>query len=310
MSKPAPSPALISSNVLRAEIEPLGAQLFTLKDAAGRDLLWDGDPKFWNGRAPLLFPIVGALADGRYRLGDETYAMPKHGFARHRLFKRVDHTTSSVTFRLSTDSETLAIYPFQFELDVTFVVEGPNLTMAACVSNSGDVGLPASFGFHPAFRWPLPYGQRRDAHRVRFEKSELAPIRRIDPNGLIRSETYDNPIRDRDLMLRDDLFTDDVIIFDRLSSRRVSYGADVGPRLDIEFSDLPYLGVWTKPNANFICIEPWHGFADPIGFLSDFLKKPGGFIVPSGGEQRLSMTISLRYEGGSDFGETGQRVVR
>jgi len=166
----------IRSDGLSAEIDPLGAQLFALRDADGADLLWNGDRAFWTGRAPVLFPIVGALANDRYRLGEREFTLPKHGFARRRLFEVAEAAPGRAVFRLCWDEETLAVYPFRFELDLSFAVAGPTLTMTATVRNLDPAApMAASFGFHPALRWPLPYGQPRAAHALVFEYNEPAP---------------------------------------------------------------------------------------------------------------------------------------
>src|SRR5688572_15595165 len=155
--------ALRSSDI-SAQIDPLGAQLSVLQDRAGRDLLWRGDPAVWAGRAPILFPIVGTLAGGRYRLGDRSYALGRHGFARGKPFEVVSTTPSSAVFRLRADESTLAVYPFRFELDVAFAVAGATLTVVASVRNTGEEDLPASLGFHPGFLWPLPSAPSRSSH--------------------------------------------------------------------------------------------------------------------------------------------------
>ena len=285
----------IASQGLSAEIDPHGAQLHTLRDAEGRDLLWDGDPAVWTGRAPILFPIVGMLRNGQYRLDGQTFHLPKHGFARHKPFTITEAAPAAATFRLEQDAETLAAYPFPFRLEVAFSLAGATLTMTATVANPGETPLPASFGFHPALRWPLPYGRPRAAHRLVFEEPEPAPIRRVDAGGLVRPQPLPSPVQDRELALRDALFTDDALIFDRLASRRLTYGADAGPSLDIAFPDTVLLGVWTKPReAGFICVEPWHGLADPEGFAGDFRGKPGVFQVAPGEAKGMQMSITLR----------------
>ena len=284
----------IRSEGLSAEIDPLGAQLHALRDADDRDLLWDGDPAIWTGRAPILFPIVGMLVDGRYRLDAETYALSKHGFARHSLFEMVQHTSSCATFRLRASEETLKVYPFRFELDLTFGLAGAALTITASVGNLGAETMPASFGFHPALRWPLPYGHSRADHRLKFEHEEPAPIRRIDHAGVVKPADYPTPVRGRDLRLRDELFENDAVIFDQLESRSVGYGAPSGPQIEIAFPDTPYFGVWTKPGAPYICIEPWHGIADPQGFHGDFREKPGVFEVAPGEARIITLSISLK----------------
>ena len=283
----------ICSQQLTAEIDPLGAQLFSLKDPEGRDLQWNGDPAVWKGRAPILFPIVGALAGNRYELDGRTYSLFRHGFARERLFSLVERDAASALFRLDWDQETFRLYPFHFQLDLRFALTSASLRIVATVKNlEAHKELPASFGFHPAFRWPLPYGQARAGHFLDFEKEEPAPIRRLDSQGLVMPAEFETPVKNRKLPLRDELFAADAIIFDALASRRVTYGAARGPKLEIAFGGMPHLGVWTKPGAEFICIEPWFGLADPQNRTGDFRAKPGLALLAPGASQDFAMTVS------------------
>ena len=284
----------IRSDQLAAAIDPLGAQLSLLRDVAGRDLLWEGDPAVWAGRAPLLFPVVGSLAGGRYRLGSTHYALGRHGFARNRLFRLESAHASTATFVLSADESSLAVYPFRFELRVLYALEGPCLTVSMQVRNEDVRDMPASLGFHPGFRWPLPYGHPRGAHFLQFECDEPAPVRRIDAHGLLRPESFATPIVDGRLPLDDALFRDDVLILDAVRSTTVSYGADRGPRIVIGFADARYLGLWTKPGAAFLCIEPWQGITDPAGFGGELVDKPGVLLLAPGSSRSLSMSITLR----------------
>ena len=283
----------ITSGQLSAIITPLGAELSRLRTADGVDMQWDGDPAVWHGRAPILFPVIGMLQDGHYRYDGQRYAMPKHGFARNSRFEVVEHVADTATFRLTASADTRAIYPFEFQLDVTFRVDGPALMVAAEIVNLDRKPLPASFGFHPALRWPLPFGQPREAHRLVFPFDEADPIRRIDANGFLRPEPQPTPVVGDTLALRDDLFVDDALIFDKLESRSVRYGAPGEPGLRIDFAHFPTLGVWTKPGSGFICVEPWQGFSDPEGFTGNIRDKPGSFQVEPGESRRLTMTITL-----------------
>ena len=287
----------IGSAGLNAQIDPLGAQLSVLRDAGGRDLLWNGDTAFWSGRAPLLFPIVGALNGGHYRSGGRQYALPRHGFARGSTFALQKVTESTAVFRLAADDSSRAVYPFDFVLDVEYAVSGASLAVITSIRNPGATELPASFGHHPAFLWPLPGGGARADHCLQFEADEPAPIRRLDAAGLLKADRQPTPVVGGRLALRDALFQEDVVIFDQLRSRSLTYGADAGLRLRVDFPDSPYLGLWTKPGAPFICIEPWHGVADPAGFAGDFSDKPGIVRVPPGGEFRTVMSLSLQGPG-------------
>ena len=284
----------LSSPELRAQIDPLGAQLSTLQDREGRDLLWGGDPAVWAGRAPLLFPIIGELSGGRYRIGSTEYLLPRHGFARRRQFTLLSSTAGEAVFRLTADEATLQVYPFRFELDVRFSLQGAALNVVTSVRNLGTGSLLASFGYHPALRWPLPLGGARAEHFIEFEVDEPAPVRRLDGNGLLTPVRYPTPVSGRRLALTDDLFVGDALIFDAVRSRSVTYGAAAAAaRIRVSYGDAPYLGVWTKPGAGFICIEPWHGIADPEGFSGELAAKPGVFAVAAGGERLVEIGIEL-----------------
>jgi len=278
---------------LSVEVDPLGAQLSVLRDPDGRNLLWNGDPAFWTGRAPILFPIVGTLVDGSYRVNSMVYRLPRHGFARTRLFTVLESSPAAATFCLRADADTLAMYPFHFELEIQFALQDATLSVTTWVRNLGDTPMPASIGYHPAFRWPLTPRQAREAYVIEFETDEPATVRRLDSHGLLSPKRYATPIVDRRLELNDALFTDDVLIFDRPDSRRIIYGAAAGPKLRVHFQDATFLGLWTKPGAPFICIEPWQGVADVSGFAGELSEKIGVFVLAPGESRRHAMDITL-----------------
>lgn len=286
----------IRSDRLSAEISTLGAELRALRDEAGRDLLWDGDPAWWTGRAPVLFPIVGAVANDTIHVDGTAYALAKHGFARKTEWQLVEQTESCATFRLADSEATRAVYPFAFRLDLRFAIEGATLSMVATLDNVGTRDLPASFGFHPALRWPLPYGAEKDAHRVIFAAPEPAPIRRIDGAGLMRPAPEPTPVIGDMLAPDASLFEDDAIIFDRLASRSLSFGAPGTRGLQVDFPDMPELGIWQKPGAPYLCIEPWAGYADPQGYSGELRDKPGILKLPAGSSHIFTMKITLGSE--------------
>ncbi|WP_404710746.1 aldose 1-epimerase family protein [Sphingomonas sp. MMS24-J13] len=292
MADPTPLVSIAGAS-LSAEINPLGAELHSLRDGEGRDLLWDGDPAFWTGRAPILFPVVGAVAGGVIRVDGRGYPMAKHGFARRKTWTLVEHDAAAATFRLLPDEETRSAYPFDFRLELRFVIDDKGLSLSATLTNPGQAPLPASFGFHPALRWPLPGGAPRDRHIVRFAEPEPDPIRRIDRDGLLRPAPEPSPVEGRAILVRDAMFEDDAMIFDSLSSRALSFGAAGGTILDIAFPNMPFLGIWTKPGAPYLCIEPWHGIADPEDFAGEYRDKPGVIEVAPGRDHIFAMRIDI-----------------
>jgi len=282
----------LTGSGLSAEVSEIGAELVRLQDQEGRDLLWDGDPAVWAGRAPLLFPMVGRAKNDRIRIKGRDYELPKHGFARTSRFSVVERRESSCTLRLTSGSETMIGYPFRFRLDVTYEIAGSVLVNRAVVTNEDEQELPVSFGFHPAFRWPLPYGAARDAHEIVFEQDEGdQPIRRVQ-DGLMTPVRHPSPVVGNRLALADDLFVDDALIFLSPASRCVTYGAPGSSALMVRFPDMPHLGIWTKPGAGYVCIEPWQGFASPDDFEGEFSDRPGVVSIPVGGAAAFAIEIA------------------
>lgn len=285
----------IGSDRLTAQIHPLGAELWSLRDAEGCDYMTDGDPAFWSGHAPLLFPVVGSLVDDRLVVEGKAYSLPRHGFARRSLFTCVEQGADHVRFHLADSDETRAVYPFAFTLDMTFRIEGWRLAMTATVGNPGDRPLPFSFGYHPAFAWPLPGGADKAAHKLVFAQDEPQPIRRVSRDaGLLLPQAEATPVKGRELALDEALFRADAVIWTELAGRSLSYGAPGGTWLDIDFPDMPMLGLWQVPGARYICIEPWQGHADPEGFTGEFVEKPGIVTLAPGASRDFRMDVTVR----------------
>ena len=282
----------IGSGELTAEISNTGAELVRLKDVGGRDYLWNGDPAYWKGRAPLLFPIVGRAVGDQIHVEGRSYPMRQHGFARTSRFDVVEIRPTHCILELSANSSTLAQYPFLFRLEVSFRVVGRTISLSARLFNNGQKDLPASFGFHPALRWPLPDAVERSNHVLRFDQDEPAPIR-VLANGLLSDQTRPSPVHDRRLELSDELFEHDALIFDQLRSRSVEYIGPTRQKLRVDFPDMPHLGIWTKPGAGFVCIEPWQGYASPVGSDGQFAKKPGIVHVRPQTNHLFEMSIEV-----------------
>lgn len=286
--------SVISNGELTATINPLGAELWSLLDSEGRELLTDADPRWWTGRAPILFPFVGRCRDDVYRLNGTEYPMPQHGFARRRQFALVEHSKTKAVFRLGAHAETRAIYPFVFSLEISFNLDGPSLKITARITNGGATTMPFSFGFHPAFAWPLPYGAKASEHRIQFEKPEPAPLRKIDrATGLIAADSRPSLVDGDRLVPSYEMFEDDALIWDELGSRSLLWGAPGLPNLRIAFSDMNWLGVWQKPGAHYLCIEPWAGMADPVAFTGEVWDKPGILSLHAGDARVFGLNLSL-----------------
>ncbi len=288
------NPIRLANDHLQISILPRGAELCSLL-YAGRQLLWQADPAVWPRHAPILFPIVGRLKHDTLRHQGRDYPLKQHGFARDLDFTLLHHEAHAASLRLCANDATRRHYPFDFELTVHYQLQGKRLHIDYRVSNHGGDILPFSLGAHPAFRWPLQAGAARNAHRIVFEKEEPAPLRRLH-DGLLLHEPRPSPVQGKVLTLDDALFHEDALIFDRLGSRQVCYQGPAGPTIRVMFEDFPHLGIWSKPGAGFICIEPWQGHASPEDFEGEFMHKPGVFHLPPYSERIWRHSIEVLHQ--------------
>jgi len=282
----------LRGSAIEATVKADGAELCSLKNAEGIELLWQAGPA-WPRHSPILFPIVGRLKNDQLRHRGKTYPMTQHGFARDHRFEWVEQGPTSCKLMLTDNEATRTRYPFAFRLEVTYTVDNADLNVAFDISNTGDENLPASIGAHPAFNWPLLPGLAKEAYALHFSHDEPAPIRRLE-GGLMRAKPEPSPIRGKILPLSERLFDDDAVILDRLASSSVRYAAERGPSIEMFWEGLPELGVWSKPGgAAFVCIEPWHGFASPAEFDGEFSGKPGVMQIAPGEKRSLGYRVRI-----------------
>ncbi|WP_061028723.1 aldose 1-epimerase family protein [Bradyrhizobium sp. CCH5-F6] len=286
----------IHSGSLSATVKAHGAELCSLKDGRGLEFVWQAGPE-WPRHAPLLFPIVGRLANDELRHRGKTYRMTQHGFARDSRFMWAERGESRCTLVLDDNETTRALYPFAFRLTAAYAIDESGLDLTLTVANTGKETLPASVGGHPAFNWPLQPGAAKESYALTFAGAESASVRRLD-GGLLRPAAEPSPVQGALLPLSNSLFTDDAIIFDRIESNSVRYaagqGASAGPWLKMSWRGFRELGVWSKPaGAPFLCIEPWRGYASPAGFDGEFTDKPGLMHIAPDAQEQLSFRIEV-----------------
>ncbi|MFN3685400.1 aldose 1-epimerase family protein [Salinarimonas sp.] len=282
----------LSSASLRAAIARRGAELVSL-EYEGRPLLWHGDPTFWDRRAPLLFPVVGRSPGGNVAIDARSYVMPAHGFARDRMFDAQVFDDRSTRLVLDADEATRASYPFAFRLSIDVAVEETRIVFAASIANRGDRTMPFGFGYHPGFLWPVE-PRERSCYVLRFEAQEDGAIRRADlETGLLLPSRAEAPLKGRTLALEDALFEPGSLQFDEVRSRSVWFGPEGEAGLRIDFPDSPQLGIWTKPGAPFLCIEPWQGMAAEANGSPELAARPGMRMLAPGEIATYRMTIAV-----------------
>lgn len=263
-----------------ATIKPEGAELTSLRDAAGEELLWQAGPE-WPRHAPVLFPVVGRLAGDTLRHDGQAYRLTQHGFARDSLFEWVERTPTRAVLRLADSAETRAIYPFPFILEMIYAVEGETLSVTTRVTNPGNTVLPCGVGAHPAFRWPLAAGVAQEAHLLEFDTPETGPALAVE--GALLGAEKPLPFDGRVLPLSPGLFAQDALVMPGVASRSVRFVAPGSRALTVSWEGYKDLGIWSKPGgAPFLCIEPWFSMASPVGWDGDIADKPGILLLPPG----------------------------
>lgn len=283
---------IIENDHIKIKVKAAGAELTSITDQrSGNEMLWQADPEFWGRHAPVLFPIVGRLKENRYNYKGKTYEMSQHGFARDMDFKLMFKTKDYLEFWLKSDDHTLKKYPFPFELRLGYRLEDATLIHTYEIKNTGTEEMLFSIGAHPAYNLN---GDIKEYH-VEFNKPE-ENLQRTYLNGGLLAKKRSFPLQsDVKLGLSDALFADDAVVFESLNSDRVSLFKKNEKMLEIEFADFPFFGIWTKPNAPFLCLEPWLGIADEEEHNGDLTKKKGMI--------RLSPGLSKVYSYSVRFGD-------
>jgi galactose mutarotase-like enzyme len=245
---------VMSNGTLSATVKADGAELCSLRDAAGEEMLWQAGP-VWPRHAPVLFPIVGRLKDDTLRHDGKSYRLTQHGFARDRRFAWLNRSAVGCRLVLHEDADTRAIYPFAFRLEVAFTLDDDSLEQRFTLTNPGREVLPASLGAHPGFAWPLAEGVEKTAHVLEFAEPEAGAVRRL-ADGLLRENLEPTPIKGQTLALDPALFAADAVILPEPVSQSVRYTAPGAPTIELAWEGFRQLGIWSREAGSFLCIEP------------------------------------------------------
>jgi galactose mutarotase-like enzyme len=285
----------IENQQMRISLHPKGAELQSIYHKGYQtEYLWSGDPAFWGKHSPLLFPIVGTLKDNTYYYEGKSYTLPRHGFARDREFAVESQGPDSIAFLLKSDAATKANYPFDFGLRVIYRLLDSGFTTTYRVDNPAAAPLYFSVGGHPAFRVPLVPGTDYTDYYLEFDKPEKTPRWPISKDGLI--ETRPEPLLNdtRTLPLKKELFAKDALVLKHPASDGVALRCARTQRgLKMDFPGFPFLGIWAAPNADFVCIEPWCGIADPVDSRQQLTEKEGIHRLEPGGTFERSWTLTV-----------------
>lgn len=255
-------PYPLSLGSAAALADPKGGELISYTGPDGVSYLWDGDPRYWTGRSPNLFPIIGDLPGG-YLADGGRYFMHKHGFARDSLFQLEERQPSELTFRLRESPSTLSVYPYRFTLLLTHRLEPEGFSTRYTVINTGEKPLPFCLGGHVGFRCPLTAEEQFSDYLLRFDGPvTVRALRSETAQPLDRGDAFPLLSGTDTLHLSHSLFDRGALILEGLPRRRVSLISEKsGHGVRLEFEDFPVLALWTiaGKNAPYLCLEPWHG---------------------------------------------------
>lgn len=265
-----------------------GGELISLKDNSGKEFIWEGNPDFWGKHSPVLFPIVGTLKNNTYRYNNKDYSLSRHGFARDQQFSIVSHLENEIVFSLSDSDETFKMYPFHFELQLIYTLELHSLRIQYKVINKSETELPFSLGAHPAFALPGNF----EKYSLEFEITEKLQYHLLY-NDLISDQTAVLDLKNNQLPLSYALFENDALVFKSVPAKKITILENGQPRIEVAFSKFPDLGIWTKPNAPFLCIEPWFGYSDSASANGNLCDKSGILILKSGATFETDFCIQV-----------------
>ncbi len=279
-----------------AVLDTMGGELVGY-NRNGVEYVWQGDPAYWPGHAPVLFPIVGALKNGTIAIEGKAYSMPKHGIARKSEFEITDQTEDSITFTLQASGESLQMYPFRFRLMVTHRLMKNGFQTTYTVVNEDGRDMPFCIGGHPGFNCPMHEGEGFEDYELLFDETECIPGLFTDAETLMHPNNTVELIQEgKCIPLRYSDFDQDAVILSGLRSKGVRLvHAKSGKGLHFTFDGFGALGIWTPPKkqAPFICLEPWAGlpaYTDETGL---FLDKPYVMISQPGAAKSFHYAMSI-----------------
>ncbi|CAM3535267.1 aldose 1-epimerase family protein [Arcobacter aquimarinus] len=284
----------IKSEFLKAKINSFGAELNSLQKLGNDcEYIWQADDKYWARHSPILFPIVGRLKEDSYIYKDKKYSMSQHGIARDKKFEVVKNEENFIEFKLCNDEKSLEIYPFLFELIISYKLEKSKLIISYKVVNKSNETMFFSIGAHPAFNWALEKNLKKEDYFLEFE---VTNAKRYFLNNLgLVYKNKDLEFEDKKLFLNEELFKDDALIFNDFNIKQVVFKSSKSDKfVKVNFDNFPYLGIWSKPSgAPFLCIEPWFGVADDKNSNQKIEEKRGINSLKKDEEFSCSYSIEI-----------------
>ena len=264
----------IVQNQMQVQIHEMGAQLTSIL-YKGKEYLWQGDPKYWEGQAPLLFPAIGNYKDNEIKIEGVTRTMDNHGFLRTLEFAVVEHTENKVVMSAVQNEKTLEQYPYEFEVVVVFEIIDSKLHTSYTVKNINDKEMLYSFGLHPAFNCNVNTERAFEKYYVEFpEDTKTDTLLFNEDIRVMLDQTKHISLEEQKMFLKHEMF-ERTIIFKEITFNEVRLGnTEEGDYLKFTFDGFDIFAMWQPENAPFVCLEPWNGFDGIVQDFNDLEMSP------------------------------------
>ena len=287
--------ATIQNELLTLTADTRGAEMVSVKNHNGEEMLWCGDPAAWAGHAPILFPWAGNYPDG-YTYQGKTYPGARHGFARRAEFTLLEAAGDTMTFALYSSEETHALYPFDFVLKVQYHLVGWQVQLTVTAENKSGAAMPYGLGFHPAFAIPFDDKHTTTDYEFRFDKLENPLLVNTLPRGLATGACSLLGTAMDKIPLTDQLFANDSLCLTGLTSHMLGiYEKDTGRHISCEITGYPYVLLWSAltETVRFVCIEPWCTLPGQEGGGMELMEHPAAAILQPGEQHSTVLKIDF-----------------
>ena len=286
----------IRNDCLIVTVAEYGAELQSIRDEQGVEYLWQGDPKYWSDRSPMLFPFVGRLTNNNYKYMGKIYPMGIHGFAASSDFSVAEQGRDRIVLELKDSSATREQDPFAFALRITYALHEKTLQVTYRVENRDIKTMPFGIGGHPGFNVPLTTGEQFEDYELEFVCPCQPDRIGFSPTVYLNGHDEAYPLRDdRFIDLKHYLFDEDAVILKNMA-REVTLRSKVsGKGVTVSYPNLPYLGIWhwPKTDAPYVCIEPWSSLPSRQDVVEEFSCKSDLVQLVSGKCYETTWSVSI-----------------
>lgn len=288
---------ILENEFLSVRIAAAGAELQSLfHKQTLTEYLWQGDAHFWAKRSPVLFPIVGGLQNNLYTHNGKEYPLMRHGFARDLSFVPEVQNPHECWYVLADSPASRAIYPFAFTLMVGYRLENNAVVVQYKVQNGSNETMYFSLGAHPAFSVPLAAGTSFADYYIEFPEDDKLQRYLLNNEGLLSGVAIEVPLQAHRLALSEALFAKDALVLKQRHSSTIRIGSKWNDRfvaLEASQAQWPFYGIWSKPGAPFVCLEPWCGIASTAGAGTEVSSKEGIMALAPGEWWQNEFTVRV-----------------